>query len=303
MSYRNTLSRKIAKLGKVPSLADSNKITEQQHWLLRRINKFSEDAKQFIGISSDDNDNQEDLPDYYSGSGSDSGSEAEEDEEEDEDDNSSASGSADDNDSPNLSPENSTVPLPSSLGLKFSNSPNFLFLVKQELQLRVGEANDALHELRLGLGHKAFLFRTTVRHANSQKKKLRAFSSTAAAEASIKSQFHIYSGARRAMISLGASADVLLKYKEISKDHLKITTITHDPSIHGQRNSHLPWFWRMDANIATSNNEWMSECMYHPYHLGRCLSDTFLGSGPYQFTEYIGLKRRLASTDGMRNFF
>jgi hypothetical protein len=177
-----------------------------------------------------------------------------------DDSNSSTDDSAEENDAPNLSPEVSKLLLPSSLGVDYSNSANFDSLVKQEIHLRLGEANDALHELRINLGFKAFLYRTSVRNANSHKKKTRAFSSTAAAIALVKSQFHIYSGARKALVRLGASAEILSKYQKLSKDDLKVRTITHDPSIHGQRHSHLPWFWTMDVNSASNDSDWMGEC-------------------------------------------
>lgn len=62
------MSRKISKLGKFPTPAKRNKITEQQNRLLCQINKFNEDAKLFISISEDDenNDNEDFLPTYDS---------------------------------------------------------------------------------------------------------------------------------------------------------------------------------------------------------------------------------------------
>ena len=44
-------------------------------------------------------------------------------------------------------------------------------LAHQELELRQGQANDALENLRVALGHKALLWRTKVQPANTNKKR------------------------------------------------------------------------------------------------------------------------------------
>ncbi|THH06743.1 hypothetical protein EW146_g9518 [Bondarzewia mesenterica] len=40
-------------------------------------------------------------------------------------------------------------------------------LAKQELELQKGQVNNALHHIHIYLGHKSFLFWTSVRQANS----------------------------------------------------------------------------------------------------------------------------------------
>ncbi|KAG1892924.1 uncharacterized protein F5891DRAFT_1131426 [Suillus fuscotomentosus] len=64
------------------------------------------------------------------------------------------------------SPELTVIPLPSNLG----------DLIPLEMSLHEGQANDALHNLRICLCNKAILFRTTVRQAKSQALKTRAWS-------------------------------------------------------------------------------------------------------------------------------
>ncbi|KDQ56920.1 hypothetical protein JAAARDRAFT_194867 [Jaapia argillacea MUCL 33604] len=56
--------------------------------------------------------------------------------------------------------EQAVLPLPSSMGLDECKRRKIGKLAELELQLRIGQANDALHEIRIALGHKSFLFRT-----------------------------------------------------------------------------------------------------------------------------------------------
>ncbi|KAG1738665.1 uncharacterized protein EDB91DRAFT_1249202 [Suillus paluster] len=66
------------------------------------------------------------------------------------------------------SPELTVIPLPSNLGVDRSKHCMAEDLIPLELSLREGQANDALHNLRIHLCNKAILFRTTVRQAKSQ---------------------------------------------------------------------------------------------------------------------------------------
>jgi hypothetical protein len=59
-------------------------------------------------------------------------------------------------------PEQISLSMPSSLELSDLHRLDLMGLANQELQLRKGQANDALEKLRLALGHEALLFRTDV---------------------------------------------------------------------------------------------------------------------------------------------
>ena len=65
------------------------------------------------------------------------------------------------------SAEHAPLPLPSYIGVPWCHELGLIDLVEQELQLRQGQANDTLHEIRLGLADKAVLFRTEVRHGRN----------------------------------------------------------------------------------------------------------------------------------------
>jgi hypothetical protein len=68
-----------------------------------------------------------------------------------------------DNEEPGkILPEMVVIQLPSSFGPAVLETMGLSEIMKQELELWKGQANDILEELRLLLGHKALLFCTEV---------------------------------------------------------------------------------------------------------------------------------------------
>lgn len=130
----------------------------------------------------------------------------------------------------------------------------------QELELRRGQANDALEALRLALGHKALLLRTEVRHAKSQATQTRAWSVTKAADRQVQTHAGIYRMCRRAMVSLGADQNMLGTYKELSDQDIKVNAdITEENRVY-QRSHTLPWIWLLPGQRDGEDSAWMEEC-------------------------------------------
>ena len=71
--------------------------------------------------------------------------------------------------------EDLSILLPSSLGWEWCDKHNLQALAEKEAKLRIGQANDAIHNVRLALGFKSALFRDHVRPANTQRTKTRAW--------------------------------------------------------------------------------------------------------------------------------
>ena len=69
--------------------------------------------------------------------------------------------------------------LPSTFGAEKCQDFGIGFLVEKELGLRQGQANNALHQLHIDLGHRLYLYYTQVRHAghSQQKKTIQIYSS------------------------------------------------------------------------------------------------------------------------------
>ena len=72
-----------------------------------------------------------------------------------------------------------------------------LIMVDQELRLREGQANDALHELRVLLAHKAVIFWTDVRHAGTYNMTTRAWGKVGSVDVRVQRHAAIYCWCRK----------------------------------------------------------------------------------------------------------
>lgn len=74
-----------------------------------------------------------------------------------------------------FTPKTIVIPLLSNIGIEQCTEWGVANLVLQEITFREGQANDALHAIRVNLADKAVLFRTTVWSAKSQAWSTRAW--------------------------------------------------------------------------------------------------------------------------------
>jgi hypothetical protein len=133
-----------------------------------------------------------------------------------------------------------------------------------EVELREGQANDALEALRAGLAEKSLRFRTEVKPAKSQKTMARAWDSIHRADKHIRGAVQCYCLARSALEGLGVSSDLLSRYQEIQKKDLKMSRDVIEENRVGQRSSELPWFWRLDREWDKDRGEFIKECECFP---------------------------------------
>ncbi|KAG1805128.1 hypothetical protein EV424DRAFT_1474414 [Suillus variegatus] len=131
-------------------------------------------------------------------------------------------------------PEKTVIPLPSNLGLNTCTAIGVNDLVKQELILRQGRANDALQNIRVHLADKAVIFRKTVRAS-------------------------IYLKCWKQLCNLSTDDSLLQRYQALVKEQLKVSTAVADPNLWGQRNNTLPWFWSLDVAGDSKSNDWLNE--------------------------------------------
>ncbi|KAG2095122.1 uncharacterized protein F5147DRAFT_778816 [Suillus discolor] len=160
-----------------------------------------------------------------------------------------------------FNPETVVIPLPSNIGIERCALWGVADLVLQEILLREGQANDALHAVRVNLADKAVLFRTTVRSAKSQAQSTRAWARVHSMDKVLHLNTQIYSKCRKQLIHLSAD-DLLSKYWLLEKADLKATMVVADPNARGQRNSTLAWFWSIDVEGDSASNDWMNECLH-----------------------------------------
>jgi hypothetical protein len=162
------------------------------------------------------------------------------------------------------SPELTVIPLPSNLGVDRCRRCMAEDLIPLEMSLREGQANDALHNLRIHLCNKAILFRTTVRQAKSQALKTRAWSQVTSVQQAVSLHASIYTKTRKQMMKLEPGHDQLQKYKPLLREQLKISTAVGDPNARGQRNESLAWFWSVEVDLGGPDQSWNEECEFAP---------------------------------------
>jgi hypothetical protein len=167
-------------------------------------------------------------------------------------------------------PENCRLRMPSTLGVDECARLGLGKLAEQEVELRTGQANDCLENLRLTLGEKMVIFRTSVRGANSQRKTTRAWDDVHLIEQKANKHSTSYRQARRALVNLGADAKILDRFKVLKQEDVKMSGDMLEENRVGQRSDKLPWIWRMKEGNLMGNNDWMQE--------GKCLSSLKFGS-------------------------
>jgi hypothetical protein len=96
--------------------------------------------------------------------------------------------------------------------------------------------------------------------ATTKKKKLRSWDQIHMVDVNVRHHAKVYGRARAAMVLLGASNEELQRYQTLQKDHLRVTTARIDPSLRGQRDTSLAWFWTMDVKKDTDQADSMAEC-------------------------------------------
>jgi hypothetical protein len=161
-------------------------------------------------------------------------------------------------------PELIVLPLPSNIGPVRCKELGLTDLMKEETTLCEGQANDALHAIRVHLGDKAVIFWNTVRSAKSQASSTRAWTQVCSVEMAVNLNASIYSKCRSQLANL-PDHDLLNKYLPLKKEHLKASSAVADPNAHGQRDTTLAWFWSLDVQGDTTGNDWMTECEYSVY--------------------------------------
>ncbi|KAH9840335.1 uncharacterized protein C8Q71DRAFT_722022 [Rhodofomes roseus] len=118
-------------------------------------------------------------------------------------------------------PESISLLLPSTLGKVRLEELGKVEMGRRELRLREGQANDALHRLRMALGMKSVLFRTKVRLANSQRTKTRAYKDVSGVTKVITECARLYTLARTGMTRVLMGDAEAAKMEKQFKDYHK----------------------------------------------------------------------------------
>ena len=229
-------------------------IVEKQQRLLARIMKFHDSCEHFIhGVEVEDIFSPQDNPEFCAnenGGLDEQGfwqSSAVEDEQlEDEDS--------------DIFPESQGLWMSSSIGIKTAPAAGWEDLIKEELQLRIGQANDSLQRLRMHLGEKSVLYRIHVWSSTSVQTNTRARNDIQRIGFKVNRDVHSYQRAQNAMVNLGASDSILEKYQVLSGEDLVLLRDVTEENRVGQGSEVLPWFWRVGGWNTDPRSEWDDKC-------------------------------------------
>ena len=263
MLLRDALRSEIRQLPSNPTAGQKTAIEEKRQRLLSRIIKFHKSSDHFIGAVDLDNvgdphdqpafcleENGADLDEEHFWQGHVESDEPSDDDEED------------------IFPESVGLWMPSSLGVQAGARAEMEGLAKEEMQLRIGHANDALEHLRTNLGQKSVLYRMHIRSSASVRTDTRSRKDIKRLTLKINRNVRTYHRARQAMTKLGASDDLLGKYQEIHPNHLTIEKEITEENRFGQGSHVLPWFWRVGGVELRAGSDWMDECKCLKFETG-----------------------------------
>jgi len=237
--------------------------------LLAQIEEFHEDGQQFLqdtmeleddGTPSNSEDNEEDWDwddDGLEGLDADS-SDAESDEMSDDEWDNVEEGAA-------VQPENIPLDLPSAWGQDACARRGIKALMEQEIELRTGQANDALSQIRAGLHYKSFLWREKFRHAENHDTRTRSMTQIQSVDQAVQ-----YTLAFKALTRLG-SADA---FKPIEKGDLQMNANILKENQYNMSNETLPWIWRTGKPSGGDENDaWLQERKQCPFIWCSCSQD------------------------------
>lgn len=182
-----------------------------------------------------------------------------------------------DNDFNVLDPENELIVLPSSIPLAL-RTPDFLpSLLEKEYKLRIGQANDALDDVRQAIGRLSWQYKNDIRGAKkSGFLKTRAWGRVHTTTGSLTMARQIYNSARAAIISVkGAEELIDPYYQPLTQDQCQTSTIITDVNARGTSGHQLSWFWRAhhnspDEDISRDLLEEQNIGAEHDSHLTEC---------------------------------
>ena len=137
-------------------------------------------------------------------------------------------------------PKDLTLWLPSYLGASCLKMAGLKDLIKEELQLYLGQANDSLYKLRTHLGHKSYLYRMNFQSSTSVRTDTRSKQDIQRVALKITRDVRSYHRARESLSHLKASQDILQKYQLIKPDELGVSKDITEENRFGQGSDILP---------------------------------------------------------------
>ncbi|KIM35993.1 hypothetical protein M413DRAFT_47570, partial [Hebeloma cylindrosporum] len=167
-------------------------------------------------------------------------------------------------DEPGTHPEKMKIALPSVFPAQYMARVGMDTLRDQELQLRRGQANDALHSIRLAIGQKSFQYTSNMRHVDPNAPVTRPRAAIHALGRQISALRRVYAKCREAMVKLNIPQQELLSfYRVIEDSDVKTDTSIQEPNHPGSARDKLSWIFT-SVQAETSPDNALSE--YYRVH-------------------------------------
>jgi hypothetical protein len=165
-----------------------------------------------------------------------------------------------------IQPERMKLALPSSFPVRYLHQLALHDLQEQELQLRRGQANDALQAIRLLIGQKSFQFTSNMRNVDPAASVTRPRAAIEALGRSISAHRRVYTRCRAAMVVLNMPPSELANvYRHIEDRDIRTDTSIQEPNRPGSARQTLSWIFTASQGQSTGN-DFMEECVssIHP---------------------------------------
>ena len=102
----------------------------------------------------------------------------------------------------------------------------------------------------------------TSSHEISRNRRTRGWDNIKRSDAELRFLQKVYTNALAALRTLGASAEVLAHYKDITKEDLRTVTAVSEPNARGQSKEKMAWFWSLDVAGDSDGSEHLEECKF-----------------------------------------
>lgn len=158
-------------------------------------------------------------------------------------------------------PENQILPLPSNFKAEHRAAKGISqSMMAAEIKIRIGQADETLHEIRTIVGHKSYVFREELRKMHGVKNKTRKWDKVDRISNALRRECRIYNRCRDAMESLNPEHSCLKRYQKLSLDDVKASTAVVAENEPGNRGPNLSWIWTMNVKGDTDSVDWLEEC-------------------------------------------
>ncbi|KAI6008061.1 hypothetical protein EDC04DRAFT_2582223, partial [Pisolithus marmoratus] len=223
------------------------KLAEKRQRLSARIDKFHSTGQAYLkGLEIDDVFTPEDDPAFcgQEEQDEDNGEFWEDDDEDWE---------AGDQEREEVSAELMSIWMPSSIGCGKLMELGLQDLLKEEMELRIGQGNDCLDRLRTDLGNKAILYCQTFRSENSTREGTRTKKEIQKVVSRINKHVRSYQRSGQAILRLEPAPSMEEKYPKIRPQDLVVSKEVTEENRFQQGTSKMAWFWMVDGEQGPLN--------------------------------------------------